>query len=91
MTSTEIETKLPIYRAKTIETGTQKIGELVEGDFVYTPAWTSKKGLSFAASYEIWMRPIDADPFNYFIDPQTLEFSTDGGKTFTRVLKEIYG
>jgi hypothetical protein len=91
MTNSEIEKKLPIFRAVTIETCDHKEGLEVEGDFVYTPAWTNAKGLSLAASYEIWMRLADEDPFNYFIDPNTLEISLDGGETFTKILKEKYG
>jgi hypothetical protein len=91
MTSTEIEKKLPIFKAKTVETDAYEAGKIVEGDFVYTPAWVNSKGLAFAASYEIWMRQVDVDPFSYFIDPSTLEISLDNGETFTKLLKEKYG
>jgi hypothetical protein len=58
---------------------------------VYTPAWVNSHGLSFAASYEIWPRGVDRYEDMYYIDPQSLEISLDGGKTFTKVLKDRYG
>jgi hypothetical protein len=90
MTNTEIEKKLPIFKAKTVESDNYEEGIEVEGDFVYTPAWVNTHGLAFAASYEIWLREEDRHNDMYSIDPQTLEISMDGGKTFTRILKENY-
>jgi hypothetical protein len=87
----DIEKKLPIFRAITVETDECEPGLEVKGDFMYTPAWTNSNGLSLAASYEIWMRITTEGLFSYPIDPKTLEISLDGGETFTRILKDNNG
>jgi len=84
------EILLPIFRAKTVETDNYEAGELVEGDFVYSPAHETEKGLKFCAGYEIWSRRDSDDPIGYrAIDPTTLEISTDSKKTWWRIPTSI--
>jgi hypothetical protein len=81
--------RIPIFRALTVETDLYPAGQLIEGDFIHTPAYTNEHGLKFAAGYEIWMRDPEAQDLSFFaIDPQTLEISFDNGQTYTEIGKK---